>query len=269
MRAQLLAALVTAAAAPLLAQDVPPAERATALTPGSTVTITPGSRYRAGWLHRAFFGDHYRDLWATPIRVEVLDLSTFRGGLTPTKKGGGKQTNSLRFKSKDGREYAFRSVDKDPSPLLPEDLRETLVENIFQDQISASHPAGALVVPPLLDAVGVRAAAPRLVVMPNDPALGEFRQEFAGMLGTLEQRATESEDGEPGFEGAVDVKDTEELFEKLDKNADERLDTRAFLAARLMDLFLGDWDRHVDQWKWIQLDKKGQYIPIPYDRDQA
>jgi hypothetical protein len=267
MRAQLLAALVTAA--PLAAQDVPPAERSAPLTPGSTVTITPGAQYSAGWLHRAFFGNHYRELWTTPIRVEVLDLGKFGGGLTPTRKGGGKQTKSLRFKGKDGREYAFRSVDKDPAPLLPPDLRETLVQSIFQDQISAAHPAGALVVPPLLDAVGVRAAAPRLVVMPNDPALGEFQQEFAGMLGTLEQRATESEDGAPGFEGAVDVKDTDELFEKLDRNADERVDTRAFLAARLMDLFLGDWDRHVDQWKWIQLEKDGQYLPVPYDRDQA
>jgi hypothetical protein len=267
MRAQLLAALVTAA--PLAAQDVPAAERSAPLTPGSTVTITPGSRYRAGWLHTLFFGDHYRDLWATPIKVEVLDLGSFAGGLTPTKKGGGKQTKSLRFKGTDGREYAFRSVDKDPAPLLPPDLRETLVESIFQDQISASHPAGALVVPPLLDAAGVRAAAPRLVVMPDDPVLGEFRQEFAGMLGTLEQRATESDDGAPGFEGAVDVKDTEEVFEKLNRNADERVDTRAFLAARLMDLFLGDWDRHVDQWKWIQLSKDGLYLPVPNDRDQA
>jgi hypothetical protein len=267
MRAQLLAALLIGATAPLAAQTEAPARAD--LTPGGTVTIAPGSQYRASGLHRLFFGSHYRDLWATPIKVDVLDLATFDGGLTPTRKGGGKQTKSLRFKSKEGREYAFRSVNKDPSPLLPPELRETLVEDIFQDQISAAHPAGALVVPPLLDAVGVRSAAPRLVVMPDDQALGEFRQEFAGILGTLEQRATESEDGAPGFEGAVDVKDTEELFEKLDKNPDERVDTRAFLAARLMDLFLGDWDRHVDQWKWIQLDKDGSYLPIPYDRDQA
>ena len=39
--------------------------------------------------------------------------------------------------------------------------------------------------PPLLEAVGLKSAPPRLYVMPDDPALGEFRQEFAGMLGTL------------------------------------------------------------------------------------
>jgi hypothetical protein len=269
MRVHFLAALLVGASVPLAAQTTTQVPAGAELTPGGTATVTPGRQYQAGWFHRLFFGSGYRELWATPIEVEVLDLAAVDGGLTPTRKGGGKQTSSLRFKSRNGREYAFRSVNKDPAPLLPAELRETLIEGIFQDQISAAHPAGALVVPPLLEAVGVRAAPPRLYVMPDDPGLGEFRAEFAGMLGTFEERATEAEDGAPGFEGAVDVKDTDELFEKLDRNPDERVDTRAFLAARLMDLFLGDWDRHVDQWKWIQLRKDGQYLPVPYDRDQA
>jgi hypothetical protein len=267
MRVHFLVALLLGAAAPLAAQTTTPNRQQ--LTPGSTVSVTPGD-YRAGWLHRLFFGDHYRNLWSTPVKVEVLDLSAIGGGLTPTEKGGGKQTKSLRFKSKEGREYAFRSVNKDPSPLLPPELRETLVESIFQDQISASHPAGALVVPPLLEAVGVRSAPPRLFVMPDDATLGEFRQEFAGMLGTLEERATEAEDGAPGFAGAVDVNDTDEMFKKLDRNPDERVSVRQYLAARLMDLFLGDWDRHEGQWKWIQVGSKdAMYQPVPYDRDQA
>lgn len=267
MRVHVLAALLIGATAPLAAQTTTPNRQQ--LTPGSTVSVIPGD-YQAGWLHRLFFGDHYRTLWSTPIKVEVLDLSALGGGLTPTGKGGGKQTKSLRFKSKEGRQYAFRSVNKDPSPLLPPELRETLVDDIFQDQISASHPAGALVVPPLLEAVGVKSAPPRLYVMPDDPALGEFRQEFAGMLGTLEERATEAEDGAPGFAGAVDVKDTEEMFEKLDRNPDERVSIRQYLAARLMDLFLGDWDRHEGQWRWIQVGSKdAMYQPVPYDRDQA
>ena len=90
-----------------------------AQTPGDTVVVTPGAHYRSGGLHALLFGRHYRDLWTTPIRVEVLDLRRFAGGLHPTQRGGGKQTRSLRFQSADGPEYQFRSLDKDPSPLLP------------------------------------------------------------------------------------------------------------------------------------------------------
>src|SRR2546427_11896629 len=81
-----------------------------------SVVVTPGAHYRAGGLHVLLFGRHYRDLWTTPIRVEVLNLSTFAGGLHPTRRGGGKQTRSLRFKGADGREYQVRPLDKDPSP---------------------------------------------------------------------------------------------------------------------------------------------------------
>ena len=74
----------------------------------------------------------------------------------------------------DGREYSFRSVDKDPSAVLDSILRETVVADLVQDGISAAHPFGALVA---------------------DPALGEFREEFAGMLGLIEERPDENEGG--------------------------------------------------------------------------
>jgi hypothetical protein len=236
-----------------------------------SVVVTPGARYAAGGLHTLFFGEHYRDLWTTPIRVEVLDLGGFAGGLTPTKRGGGKQTRSLRFRAADGRQYQFRSIDKDPSPLLAEALRRTVAQRIIQDQISAGHPAAPLVVSPLLASAGVLHSSPRLVVMPDDPALGEFRTEYKGMLGTIEERARGEKDGAPGFAGATKVVNSEELFHRLEKDQDERVDTRAYLAARLVDLFLGDWDRHQDQWSWARLGRTDSvpWTPIPRDRDQA
>jgi hypothetical protein len=259
--------LASLLAAPLAAQD---SARAAAGGPDSVV-VTPDARYRAGGLHTLFFGKHYRDLWATPIRVEVLDLGRFAGGLRPIRRGGGKQTKSLRFKGGDGREYQFRSTDKDPSPLLPEELRRTLAQRIFQDQISAGHPAAPLVVSPILDAAGVLHSEPRLVLLPDDPALGEFRAEFGRMLGTIEERQTGEKDDEPGFAGASTIVSTEELFQRLEKDQDERVDERAYLAARLIDLFLGDWDRHQDQWRWARLGKSDSvpWTPIPRDRDQA
>jgi len=258
----------------LLAAAVLPATSAAAQQPAApppgadTVVITPGARYRAGGLHTLFFGQHYRKLWATPLRVERLDLERFAGGLRPTERGGGKQTRSLRFTGGDGREYQFRSLDKDPSPLLPEQLRRTLAQRIFQDQISAGHPAGPLVVSPILTAAGVLHSEPRLVVLPDSPVLGEFRSDFGGMLGTIEERQT---DHGPGFAGASKIVSTGELFERLEKHQEERVDSRAYLAARLVDLLLGDWDRHQDQWRWARLedDKSTPWTPIPRDRDQA
>ena len=163
------------------------------LVPGSTVRMAAGPEYDAGFFHRFFFGTRYRKLWATPIDVPVLDLDTFAGGLRATRKGGGEQTKSLRLQGADGKEYSFRSVNKDPSGALPPELRETAAADIVRDQTSAAHPAGALVVAPILQATGVLHAEPRLVVLPPDTArLGQFTAEFGGMLGTIEERPEEA-----------------------------------------------------------------------------
>ncbi len=234
----------------------------------SDTVVVPGSRYRAGGLHELLFGAHYRELWTTPIRVERLDLRGFAGGLRPTERGGGKQTRSLRFAGADGREYQFRSLDKDPSPLLPPELRGTVAQGILQDQISAGHPAAPLVVDAVLDAAGVLHSEPRMVLLPDSPLLGEFRSEFGGMLGTIEQRQTEKG---AGFAGASNIVGTDRLFERLEKDQEERVDAHAFLAARLVDIFLGDWDRHQDQWRWARFGNSdaSPWVPIPRDRDQA
>ena len=255
------------AAAPARGQE---ARASGAAAPEST-TVVAGPHYAAGGLHRWLFGAHYRTLWTTPIRVEVLDLGTFAGGLRPVKQGGGLQTQSLRLAGADGREYAFRSVNKDAARILPSDLRNTLAARVAQDQISAAHPAGAAVAAPLARAAGVLHSDPRLVYLPDDPRLGEFRPEFANVLGFIEERPDGNKDPSLAFAGALEVVSTDELYEIIEKKPGNYVDSEQFLRARLLDVFLGDWDRHRDQWRWARVNDGDRFlwVPIPRDRDQA
>ena len=232
---------------------------------GVMVSVIPGERYAAGPLHRTFFGDRYRDLWTAPVEVPVLDLQRFAGGLVPEERGGGQQTRSLHFTSGDGREFTFRSLDKDPTKAVPEPFRGTVIHRLVQDATSAMQPGGALVAPVLLEAAGVLHVAPQLVVMPDDPGLGEHRADFAGLLGMIEGRP------EDGFGGADEIESSEEVFAALRASAAHRVDPAAFLTARLVDHLLGDWDRHADQWRWAGFEREGRtaWHPIPRDRDQA
>ncbi len=232
-----------------------------------SLTVIPGPEYQAGWLHRALLGEHYRDLWATPLKVKVLDL----GGLTPVKMGGGYQTKSLRLKANDGTLYVFRSVNKDPKKVLPPELQDTFAADVVQDQISSSNPAGALVVDVLADALGVLHPKPSLVLMPDDVRLGQYREAFAGILGIFEAYPAAGPAGTTGFAGADKIVGTIKLFETLEKDNDNMVNAEALLTARLLDVFVGDWDRHVDQWRWVRFRENGRYVwyPIPRDRDQA
>jgi hypothetical protein len=239
---------------------------------GRFVLVAPSPQYEAGGIWRMFFGADWRDLWTTPTKVEVLNLRTFAGGLTPVRQGGGQQTKSLRLKAPDGRQFNFRSVDKDPSAVLPPDLKGTFADEIVQDQISSAHPTGPLVSDRLLTAAGVVHASPLLYVMPDDPALGEFRETFANMLGLMEEHVEEGGTRTPGAEGASKVIDMDKLLERLEERPSEHIDTVAFLKARLMDVYIGDWDRHRGQWRWARVgpdEVSTAWIPVPEDRDQV
>ena len=241
----------------------------TAVIGRDSVTIAAGSDFEAGGLHRKLLGDNYRDLWTAKIKVPVLDLRNFAGGLTPTKLGGGQQTKSLRFVAPDSSEWVFRSVHKG-SKVLSAQFDHTVVKYVVLDYRSASHPTSNIPAAYLLNKAHLLHPTPRLALMPDDPALGEFRKDFAGILGTLEEYPAAPKSGK-AFADAKEIIDSDELLERINKNPAEQIDARALLTARLMDFFLGDNDRHPGQWKWARFGNKdaAPWEPIGRDRDKV
>ncbi|HVS61164.1 MAG TPA: hypothetical protein VHE82_10780 [Gemmatimonadaceae bacterium] len=234
-----------------------------------SVVVVPGEIFKAGRFHRSLLGDNYRDAWTTPIKVPILNLRTFHRGLKPFKAGGGAQTISLRFEAPDGSEYVFRSVRKRFS-ILPEQYKGTVIWYIVRDQGSASHPLGAIGAAPIQAAAGVLHPTPTVAMMPDDPLLGEFRKDFAGMLGELEEHPNVPKNG-PGFAGANKILDSDTLLGRINTDPQTQVDARALLTARELDMLIGDNDRHPDQWRWAQFGKKDEapWEPIAEDRDKA
>ena len=113
----------------------------------SRQTVVAGRDYKAGGFTRLWLGDDYRELWATPVSVEVLDLGKEAGGLKPVRRVGGQQTKGLALAGADGRSYTFRGLDKDASHLLdavdPE-LKDTVVAKMLDLLMAAQHPASEL-----------------------------------------------------------------------------------------------------------------------------
>jgi hypothetical protein len=62
---------------------------------------------------------------------------------------------------------------------------------------------------------------------------------------------------------------TDALLRRRRERPEERVDARRFLTARLLDLLLGDWDRHRDQWRWGRAHSDSAWQPIPRDHDWA
>ena len=213
-------------------------------------------------LHRLFFGNSYRRLWAAPVKMRVMHLDVEKGGLRPIQRGGGLQTKSLRLKDGSGREWVLRSVQKYPERALPQKLKGTIIKDILQDQVVTSHPYAALTVPPFAETLGILTTHPEIVYLADDPLLGEYRSEFGNSVLLFEEREPEAAKG---------TDNTDKVIRAIEKDNDVRIDQRKLLRARLLDLFLGDWDRHEDQWRWLEQkgDTTDTYLPYPRDRDKV
>lgn len=229
----------------------------------AAVTLPADPQYAdVNGFHKWFLGDNYRDVWATPLTFPVIDLDTAKGGLKILKRGGGKQTRSLRLEDSTGQEWVLRSLEKWPVAAMPEILRETFAKEIVQDQISAANPYAPLAVSPLAKVAGIPHTTPAFVYLPDDTALGIYRKDFANKLYLFEER-------EPVT--ASKTYNTMKLLEELLADNDNSVHQPSVLYARLFDTYISDWDRHDDQWRWYAEKEKKQkvFYPIPRDRDQA
>lgn len=236
-----------------------------------TRVVVPQADYRAGPLKRRFLGTEYRALWTTPLEFPIIDLSKTAGGLTPLERGGGLQTTTLHLVGEDGHFYVLRSVDKSADLSLPEGFRGTIIASITQDQISAMNPVGAVIIPPLARAAGVLHTAPTLVIIPDSPELGEFREDYAGMLALFERKPDEDQSNEPRFGYAKNIVGSANFFGEIEDDNDNVVDERAYARVRLFDMLIGDWDRHDDQWRWAEFETEHgtRFVAVPRDRDFA
>lgn len=234
------------------------------------ITMPADAGHAASPFHRLLFGNGYRDVWTVPITVPVLDLNSFEGGLTAFQEGGN-QSRTLRLRAANGKVYQFRSTKKFLPRAMPEDLQDTPAGDLIHDQSSAMHPTGHLLVSGLQTATGVLHSVPNLYVLPDDPRLGKFRKDFAGLMGQLEERPQDYDDKRLNFAGAEKVQGADKLIENLEESMEGYLDAREYLRARLIDMLIGDTDRGADQWEFARFDEgeREVYRPIPRDRDYA
>jgi len=230
------------------------------ITQDSVVVKVHAAYDSVSGMHRFFFGENYRKEWGTDAKLPVFRLSEMHGGLTTERQGGGYQTTSLRLVDPTGKEWVLRSVEKDPVKLLPAELKQTFARDLLIDAMSAQHPFSALIVPPLAEAAGIPHATPVIGVVSGDKNLGKYNPLFEGKVCLMEER-------EPT--GKSD--NTLETIRNMYDDNDYSVDGKAFLKARCLDLLIGDWDRHDDNWRFTKEkdDKSIVYSPVPRDRDQV
>ena len=216
-------------------------------------------------------------------------LDTLYGGLKVVKEGGGHQSFSLRLEDADGKQYAMRSLRKNALKFLKfklpgvsynqNDFKDTFAEETISDFFTTAHPYMQLTVNPLAKAVGVNHSDNQLLYIPKQNVLGEYNEDFGDELYFVERRPSKEQSNYSGYrrtinkEGKVKAfESSTDMLEKIKSDESYTVDQRDFIRARVFDMLIGDWDRHQDQWRWLEFEGEDgikEFMPIPRDRDNA
>ncbi|ASV30579.1 metallophosphoesterase [Maribacter cobaltidurans] len=230
---------------------------------------------------KAIWGERYRNYYGREVTAPVVYIDTLFGGLKPVKKGGGHQSKSLRLRHSSGKEYVMRALRKLPELYLQsmafqkqyvmEDLKDTYTKELLADFYTGSHPYAPFTIGRLSDAVGILHTNPVLYYIPKQEALGQYNDVFGDELYMIEEHAGDGHGDLESFGYSNELKSTDSMLEDLRDDEKYGVDTDAYIRARLFDMVIGDWDRHVDQWRWAEFKESGKviYRPVPRDRDQA
>jgi hypothetical protein len=140
-------------------------------------------------------------------------------------------------------------------------MEDTFIEWIIQDHVSAAYPYAGLSIPDISNAAGVPAGEQHLYFVPDDTAFGEYRSAMANRVFILVNHQKQPQKG----------RTTDEMLVKLKSDTPHYVDQKEYLRARLVDWLVADWDRHQDQWRWVQrnTDSGIAFYVVPRDRDQA
>jgi len=233
--------------------------------------------------YKAIWGERYRKYYGTKVNAPTVNLDTIFGGLVPHRKGGGHQSKSLQLIDKNGKRYVMRALRKSAMVYLQSmafkdqyikgQFEGTVTERLLQDFYTGAHPYAPFVTGKLSDAIDLYHTNPTIYFVPKQAALASFNDDFGDELYMIEEHVSDGHGNLKSFGYSNTIESTDGLMKKLRKDEKYVVDNETFLRARLFDMVIGDWDRHVDQWRWAEFkdsdSKKVIYKPIPRDRDQV
>lgn len=221
----ILVVLAVTLAAPLPAQrPAPPDSVSIVLGPAYASAPSLGALRSAGW----------RRLWIDTVRLPVLDVPAPAADKPEYDTTWVPGTIILR--GADGTARRLVPVDHEPVAFeLATRLRGTTVEHWLNDLTTIMHPTAPLAASALYRAVGLQAVRPRLA------ATADGRGVWVERAPDLDGRA---------YGSFIRVIASGSLLALLGRDPATRVDLRAFLKARLLDVLLGDRDRAAPHWLW-------------------
>ncbi|WP_121665405.1 ShlB/FhaC/HecB family hemolysin secretion/activation protein [Mesonia aquimarina] len=233
-------------------------------------------------LHKWFWGDHYRQIYSRKIEAPVFWADELPGNPKATREGGGNQSRSLRIVDDEEHAYTLRELRKSALRFIQSSINthyvqdymeNTVAESVVQDFYTTAHPYAQFAVQELLDDVDIYHTKTDIYYVPKQKNLHIYNEDYGDKLYMVEKHIGDENKEFEIFGSPDDILSTSDMkLEVRESKKEVKIDEEVFIRARLMDMLIGDWDRHSDQWRWAEFEQEDGtklYKAIPRDRDQA
>lgn len=206
------------------------------------------------------YGNGRIDEWIMPVEAPVFQPDTVVRSENFEIRGA-RNFMTLRVTDRRGNRVMLRPVEKFSRQSLYPGLRNTWLASEVGAQSRAHHPYGNLVVTALSDSLGLPAPERQLVYVPVSPALGQYIDEFGGILATVEPDS---------MRASAELISTREMRQRMEEDPRTKVNARLYLKTRFLDILSGDWNRTENDWLWMSHEENGskQLIPVSRDHDQ-
>ena len=141
---------------------------------------------------------------------------------------------------------SFRALKKNATRFLQTALFEDqYVEDVFKntsteafiyDFYTTSHPYAPFILDTLSASLGLYHTRPQLYYIPKQPALRQYNNQYGDALYMLEERPSKEHIDADNFGNPQDIISTDDMMDNLRKDEKYKVDTKAYLRARLFDM---------------------------------
>jgi hypothetical protein len=214
------------------------------------VRATPCRSFQTGSLRKAIIGPLWRDAWATEIQAEGFDLLHARGDLKLERWTGDSASFRLRFKGPDGVRYAFRTLQRSPGNIFPQEVLNGFTPAILHELVAGTYPFADLLIHDLASAIDVPFPDVHIVVLTHADSSLSLPADGSGRLGMFYREYV--------AERAESLLNTRSVESLVGLDAHESIDAPEVLKLRLLDFVLGSWHEGSATWRWLAAQRGGR-----------
>lgn len=218
------------------------------------------------------WGRHYRHLYTIPITVPSATLPTLEGGMKVV--GQAKGFHGLLLENKREQLYLLKPLGGATSFLESKffreiynktDFKDTYLDKFIGDAYTIINPYTFLVADYLAGVAGLSFSPSRIYYIPPY-ARKDTVADGSGIQDRLVNLINV-----PDINLRSNLHTTEELLDSLRKSKNQMVDQDLYIRERIFDMWVGDWNKTVENWVW-QAHGVGDsvvYTPIVIDRNHA